>query len=53
MCVLILSFPIPNRDCSVQRRNQKVIEESPSPYVDRKLWHTMGQEAVSLGKATG
>lgn len=43
---------LPERDCSIQRRNQKVIEESPSPFLDRKTWHKMGQEAVALGKAT-
>jgi propionyl-CoA carboxylase alpha chain len=44
---------LPERDCSVQRRNQKVIEESPSPFLDRPTWRKMGEEAVSLGKATG
>jgi geranyl-CoA carboxylase alpha subunit len=39
------------RDCSVQRRNQKVVEEAPSPAVDEGLRLRMGQAAVAAAKA--
>ncbi|MEH6557995.1 MAG: acetyl-CoA carboxylase biotin carboxylase subunit [Oceanicoccus sp.] len=39
------------RDCSIQRRHQKVIEEAPSPFVDQKLRHLMGQAAVNAASA--
>lgn len=41
------------RECSLQRRHQKVIEESPSPVVDAALREVFGREAVSLAKAAG
>ena len=41
------------RDCSVQRRNQKVIEESPSPAVDAQLRARMGEAAVAAARAVG
>ena len=41
------------RDCSVQRRHQKIIEESPSPAVDADLRARMGQCAVDLALAAG
>lgn len=43
----------PERDCSVQRRNQKIIEESPSPFINEDLRRTLGEAAVRLVKATG
>jgi propionyl-CoA carboxylase alpha chain len=41
------------RECSIQRRNQKVIEESPSPLLDAKTRARMGEQAVALAKAVG
>ncbi|MBJ7348195.1 MAG: ATP-grasp domain-containing protein [Thermoleophilaceae bacterium] len=41
------------RECSIQRRHQKVIEESPSPVVDQALRERMGSAAVEAGKAIG
>ena len=41
------------RDCSIQRRHQKVVEEAPSPFVDEGLRELMGQAAVSAAKACG
>ncbi len=41
------------RDCSVQRRHQKVIEEAPSPAVDADLRERMGQAAVEAARAIG
>jgi 3-methylcrotonyl-CoA carboxylase alpha subunit/geranyl-CoA carboxylase alpha subunit len=41
------------RDCSVQRRHQKIIEESPSPAVDAALRERMGARAVALAQAAG
>ena len=39
------------RECSVQRRNQKVLEEAPSPFLDKKTRAAMGAQAVSLAAA--
>lgn len=41
------------RECSIQRRNQKVIEEAPSPFLDAETRKAMGEQAVALGKAVG
>jgi propionyl-CoA carboxylase alpha chain len=41
------------RECSIQRRNQKVLEEAPSPFIDAKTRAAMGAQAVSLAKAVG
>jgi acetyl-CoA carboxylase biotin carboxylase subunit len=41
------------RDCSVQRRHQKLIEESPSPSIDPRTRESMGRSAVELCKAAG
>src|SRR5262245_55293573 len=41
------------RECSIQRRNQKVLEEAPSPLLDEGTRARMGQQAVALAKAVG
>ena len=41
------------RECSIQRRHQKVIEESPSPFLDAATRKAMGEQAVALAKAVG
>jgi len=44
---------MPERECSVQRRNQKVIEEAPSPAMDPETRHKMGTQACMMAKAVG
>ncbi|QBF32852.1 acetyl/propionyl/methylcrotonyl-CoA carboxylase subunit alpha [Thalassococcus sp. S3] len=41
------------RECSIQRRNQKVVEEAPSPFLDEATRKAMGDQAVALAKAVG
>ncbi|MBL8575594.1 MAG: acetyl/propionyl/methylcrotonyl-CoA carboxylase subunit alpha [Mesorhizobium sp.] len=41
------------RECSIQRRNQKVVEEAPSPFLDEVTRQAMGEQAVALAKAVG
>jgi propionyl-CoA carboxylase alpha chain len=41
------------RECSIQRRNQKVIEEAPSPFLDARTRKRMGEQAVALARAVG
>jgi len=41
------------RECSIQRRHQKVIEEAPSPIVDREMRRAMGEAAVRAASAVG
>ena len=41
------------RECSIQRRNQKVIEEAPSPFLDAETRRAMGEQAVALAHAVG
>ena len=42
---------IGERECSIQRRHQKVIEEAPSPFIDNQTRQAMGKQAVILAKA--
>jgi propionyl-CoA carboxylase alpha chain len=41
------------RECSIQRRNQKVVEEAPSPFVTSEMRRAMGEQAVALARAVG
>jgi propionyl-CoA carboxylase alpha chain len=41
------------RECSIQRRHQKVVEEAPSPFLDDSTRRAMGEQAVALAKAVG
>ena len=41
------------RECSIQRRNQKVVEEAPSPLLDETTRGKMGEQAIALAKAVG
>ncbi len=45
------SVHLGERDCSIQRKNQKVLEESPSPIIDEKLREEMGKAALKAVKA--
>lgn len=44
---------IGERECSIQRRNQKVVEEAPSPFIDAETRKAMGEQSVALAKAVG
>jgi propionyl-CoA carboxylase alpha chain len=41
------------RECSIQRRHQKVVEEAPSPFVTPEMRRAMGEQAVALAQAVG
>ena len=41
------------RECSIQRRNQKVVEEAPSPFLDEPTRRAMGEQALMLAQAVG
>ncbi|GAQ88060.1 methylcrotonoyl-CoA carboxylase subunit alpha [Klebsormidium nitens] len=47
------TFYLPERECSIQRRNQKVIEEAPSTFITPETRKAMGEQAVQLAKAVG
>lgn len=44
---------LPERDCSIQRRHQKLVEESPSPFISESLRKKMGKAAQSAAEAVG
>jgi len=44
---------LPERECSIQRRNQKVLEEAPSTHLDQATREAMGRQAASLASAVG
>ncbi|KAJ2767869.1 hypothetical protein IWQ57_003776, partial [Coemansia nantahalensis] len=44
---------LPERECSIQRRNQKVIEEAPSTHLDADTRRRMGEQAVALARSVG
>lgn len=47
------TIPLFERECSVQRRHQKILEEAPSPVVDETMRQAMGEVAVKAAKAVG
>jgi propionyl-CoA carboxylase alpha chain len=46
-------FYLNERECSIQRRNQKVVEEAPSPFVSSEMRKAMGEQVVALARAVG
>ncbi|KAJ3126015.1 hypothetical protein HK098_007953 [Nowakowskiella sp. JEL0407] len=46
-------YYLPERECSIQRRNQKVIEEAPSVHINPETRRAMGEQAISLAKQVG
>ncbi|KAJ2812620.1 hypothetical protein H4S07_001273, partial [Coemansia furcata] len=44
---------LPERECSIQRRNQKVVEEAPSTHLDPDTRRRMGEQAVALARSVG
>ena len=44
---------LPERECSIQRRNQKVVEEAPSTFLNATTRRAMGEQAIALCKAVG
>ena len=52
-CIHLQLVPIAQRDCTVQRNHQKMIEESPSPALDEELRARMMDDAVKAARAVG
>lgn len=50
---LSLLVHILERDCSIQRRNQKVVERAPAPYLDEATRARLCEAALKIGRATG
>ncbi len=46
-------FSLGERECSIQRRHQKIIEESPSSFINNNIRKEMGQQAIKLAKSVG
>jgi propionyl-CoA carboxylase alpha chain len=46
-------FYLNERECSIQRRHQKVVEEAPSPFVSPEMRKAMGEQCVALARAVG
>ena len=42
---------LPERECSIQRRNQKVVEEAPSTFIDSVTREQMGKQAIDLARS--
>ena len=51
MDICLSQIYLNERECSIQRRNQKVIEEAPSTFLDPETRKAMGNQAVMLAKA--
>ena len=51
MDIYLSQIYLNERECSIQRRNQKVIEEAPSTFLDPETRKAMGNQAVMLAKA--
>src|SRR3546814_13472512 len=53
VCSSDLILYLNERECSIPRRHQKVVEEAPSPFVTDKMRKAMGEQCVALSKAVG
>jgi acetyl/propionyl-CoA carboxylase alpha subunit len=53
MCCVVQAIALNGRDCSIQRRHQKIIEEGPPVVAPPNIWREMEQAAISLAKEVG